>query len=144
MVERVLTHCATDRKAAEPLLVRARRSPHVLRGTGRRRSARTARARPDRSVNSRIPRVGKAKRAHHLPHVVLWWARRKCAFAQPTITRAKRTNPSCGVRGKMDCFVAFAPCANALRLSQAMTESPIPPGRCSAPGSLRDVRGGRG
>jgi hypothetical protein len=34
--------------------------------------------------------------------------------------RAARSNPSSGT-GSMDCFVAMRPCANASRLSQAMT-----------------------
>ena len=42
---------AVDPAAALRDRVRARRSPHVLRGTGRRRSARAARARSDRGVN---------------------------------------------------------------------------------------------
>ena len=52
MVERVLTHCETDRKAAEPLLILLRRfatefgargSPHVLRRAGRGRCDRAVR-----------------------------------------------------------------------------------------------------
>src|SRR6266446_4593274 len=38
--------------------------------------------------------------------------------------------------GWMDCFVAFAPCANASRLSQAMTED----AGASLPPSLRSIR----
>ena len=63
MVERVLTHCETDRQAAEPLLILLRRfatevgargSPHVLRRAGRRRGVRAARPRSDRGVRRLI------------------------------------------------------------------------------------------
>ena len=59
MVERVLTHCETDRQAAEPLLILLRRfatevgargSPHVLRRTDCRRGDRADPRRADRGL----------------------------------------------------------------------------------------------
>ena len=48
------------------------------------------------------------------------------ARAAAASLRAKRSNPiqsiSPRMREPMDCFVALLPCANASRLSQAMTE----------------------
>ena len=73
MVERVLTHCETDRKAAEPLLILLRRfATESAREEARMfceelvadEALRAARARSDRGVSPRSRRVGKAKRAH--------------------------------------------------------------------------------
>jgi hypothetical protein len=55
---------------------------------------------------------------------VLGWPRRRRqseAAAEPTPVIASEAKQSIGPQASMDCFVALLPCANASRLSQAMT-----------------------
>ena len=107
MVERVLTHCETDRQrrraAADPAAalcdrVGARRSPHVLRRTDGRGGRRAAAARADRGV------IVLTHCACQWPHrVVDVEATRSCVGAIPPAVRAQSAGTMLGARMASRC-----------------------------------------